>query len=87
MVKGSEKVESDNKVMFSCKSCTKKYKRKKGISRHVKQKHETQPYVLLTMQELLTQIDRLVSKFSNDDCFPPPTKRYFELFNINLEEI
>ena len=39
------------------------------------------------MQELLTQIDRLVSKFSNDDCFPPPTKRYFELFNINLEEI
>ena len=28
--------------MFSCESCTKKYKRKTGISRHVKQKHETQ---------------------------------------------
>ena len=66
--------------MFSCETCTKKCKRKKGISRHVKQKHETQPYVLLT------QIDRLVSNSSNDDCFPLPTKRYFELFNINLEE-
>ena len=48
--------------MFSCESCTKKYKTKKGISRHVKQKHETQLYVLLTMQKLLTQMDRLVSK-------------------------
>lgn len=73
-------------MMFSCETCTKKCKRKKGISRHVKQKHETQPYVLLTMQELLTQIDRLVSNSSNDDCFPLSTKRYFELFNINLEE-
>ena len=71
--------------MFAGESCTKKYKTKKGILRYIKQKHKTQPYVLLTMQELSKQIDRLVSKLSNDDCFPLPTKSCFEVFNVNSE--
>ena len=57
---------------FLCEKCTKKYKTKQGLSRHLKTKHcdiVESPKVILNVSEFQKIVVNSVAKLSKDNCY------------------
>ena len=75
---------------FLCEKCTKKYKTKQGLSRHLKTKHcdiVESPKVILNVSEFQKIVVNSVAKLSKDNCYSEKTLGELKSFQVTDEDV